>query len=545
MNLLGKHLRLFDLEKGSVVRQYNDNTIPIRDFAVAPDGKQFLTGSGAGGESTADDFSVRVWEMATGKPTHTLKSHVAPVKKVAFSADGRLVLSAAADGVRVWDRKTGAAVRHFASVGFPSVQAFSEDGKRALTAIGLKEMTVWDTETGNALHQLAPLAKIVGGAVFVGKGERVLAWGIPRAEGGGPQGQSQPLWVQDVKSGRVLRLEGHTAPVVGGAASPDGRYAATWGRDATLCIWDLDGKATPDKPAAVVKAIPREVRRIAVGGGPLHSVALSRDGRIMAAGPRILWMWDADSGQVVSSLNPGGGCRKAAFSSDGRGAYITSERRGNVWDLSERRFLATLPIEPAPLLGVAISPNGETMLICGEENGFRAWNIQAREAVRVFAGGHTGGVSTVAYSRDGNLVLSGGLKDGRVCVWDIKTQMRRKRLVGHKGEVLSVGLSRDGKKLLSAGSDGVVLVRDYQTAAVIRRITHPSLLGCAWNADGTQALVALPKGVVVLHDLKTGAELCRLDVGAAAGAAVGFAADGRLLIGGDKDVCIWELPKQG
>ena len=87
-------------------------------------------------------------------------------------------------------------------------------------------------------------------------------------------------------------------------------------------------------------------------------------------------------------------------------------------------------------------------------------------------------------------------------------------------------------------------MRDFRTGTQIHRLTFESLLACAWSPDGTQALVALPKGMVALCNLKTGDEVCRFKAHESSVSAVSFSRNGRqALTGGDKDVCLWDLPK--
>jgi WD40 repeat protein len=75
---------------------------------------------------------VRLWDAATGTALQTLEGHSASVYSVAFSPDGKQVVSGSYDNtVRLWDAATGTALQtlegHSASV--HSV-AFSPDGKQ-------------------------------------------------------------------------------------------------------------------------------------------------------------------------------------------------------------------------------------------------------------------------------------------------------------------------------------------------------------------------------------------------------------------------------
>ncbi len=55
----------------------------VTSIAFSPDGKQVVSGS--------HDDTVRLWEAATGRPLQTLEGHTGGVSSVAFSPDGKLL----------------------------------------------------------------------------------------------------------------------------------------------------------------------------------------------------------------------------------------------------------------------------------------------------------------------------------------------------------------------------------------------------------------------------------------------------------------------
>ena len=80
----------------------------------------------------------------------TLKGHTGSVISVAFSSDGKRILTGSLDKTaRVWDTETGQekAVLKGHTGGVRSV-AFSPDGKHILTGSDDKTARIWNTETG-------------------------------------------------------------------------------------------------------------------------------------------------------------------------------------------------------------------------------------------------------------------------------------------------------------------------------------------------------------------------------------------------------------
>jgi hypothetical protein len=92
--------------------------------------------------------------------------------------------------------------------------------------------------------------------------------------------------------------------------------------------------------------------------------------------------------------------------------------------------------------------------------------------------GHTGGVNCVAWSPDGQRLVSGG-KDGAVIVWDAQTARMIHTLAGHKRPVRVVAFSPDGTRLASGGHDGTVIVRDASSG----RESYPPSRGM-WGGLG-------------------------------------------------------------
>ena len=92
----------------------------------------------------------KVWDLATGQETLTLKGHTAKVWSVAFSPDGSRLASASLDNtVKVWDAATGQ--ERLTLKGHTSWVlgvAFSPDGKRLASGGWDQTVKLWDAVTG-------------------------------------------------------------------------------------------------------------------------------------------------------------------------------------------------------------------------------------------------------------------------------------------------------------------------------------------------------------------------------------------------------------
>ena len=155
-------LRLRDSSTGQVRGDLITDFKTVPSIAFSPDGKTFVTGQ----TEDLDHESVRPWDAVTGRPLReplgldiTVQGHldgaVFATPKIAFSPDGRTIVSSSADGsLRVWDIISGRMIlaplkghQHLVT----SV-SFSADGKTLISGGRDGTLHLWDIASGQPLR---------------------------------------------------------------------------------------------------------------------------------------------------------------------------------------------------------------------------------------------------------------------------------------------------------------------------------------------------------------------------------------------------------
>ncbi|RDW65601.1 hypothetical protein BP5796_10293 [Coleophoma crateriformis] len=132
--------------------------------------------------------------------------------------------------------------------------------------------------------------------------------------------------------------------------------------------------------------------------------------------------------------------------------------------------------------------------------------------------GHTGTVTSVAFSPDGQQLVSAS-HNKTIRVWDATTGASLQILQGHTGPVTSVAFSPDGQQLVSASDDETTLEG------------HTGMVNSvAFSPDGQQLVSASDDETVRVWDATTGVALQTLEIYTAYTSSVAFSHDGQNII---------------
>jgi WD40 repeat protein/tetratricopeptide (TPR) repeat protein len=340
---------------------------------------------------------------------------------VAFSPDGRRIVSAGAEGtVKVWEAATGDVLKTFSGHGdFVESVAFSPDGGRIVSSSKDGTIRIWDTVIDRERVVLNP--KDGGGrATFSPDGTRILS-----KRGG--------LRIWDIATGtRLVTLPGWS-DFASVALSPDGKriFSCSWG--GKIRVWDA---AT----AVELKEFPRPK-------GLASSISFSPGGeRIVSYGLdyKTVKIWDAETGVELARFDHDSMIFSLAISPDGEKAITAClDKTVRIWKSATGAELMTLRGHEDIVTAVTFSPDGKR-IVSGDIKGTIKWWDAASGKELASVQGHTLRLNSLAFSPDGKRIVSSG-RDGTVKLWDAPTGAEVMILPGH--DFASAKFSPDGKTL--------------------------------------------------------------------------------------------------
>jgi hypothetical protein len=147
-------VRFWDSATGAPAREPIRQRGIVFSVAFSPDGKTLAVGTvDAGGGREPSATEARLWDLATNSPLGRGMPHKDWVVDVAFSRNGRVLLTRSHDATtRLWDAKTGEPlVDYLRHEGLPAA-VLSADGRHLATAGNLEDdVRIWDARTGKPL----------------------------------------------------------------------------------------------------------------------------------------------------------------------------------------------------------------------------------------------------------------------------------------------------------------------------------------------------------------------------------------------------------
>jgi cytochrome c len=268
-------------------------------------------------------------------------------------------------------------------------------------------------------------------------------------------------------------------------------------------------------------------------GGPVRALAVSPDGTTAISGSfdssAIRWSLTRNSAEQVLRFHDGA-VNAVAVLKDGSVATAGEDGRVAIWRSGEQKPATVLEGHQAPVVALALSPDGSTLASASWDSTIRLWPL-AGGAPRVLEG-HQQNVNGVAFSPDGKSIISAGY-DATLRIWPLANASPA--IITIPTPLNAVAVASDGE-IVAAGADGKVYF--YSPSGALRgelEAAPTPIISLAISGDGKLVAAAGIRGSVSIIE-RVGLKLARTLVGPGLPVwSVAFLPDSRRLLTGGAD----------
>jgi WD40 repeat protein len=379
--------------------------------------------------------SIQLWGGSL-VPQDELTGHAGPVLNLAFSPDGRRLISSGDDGATLVWRPQRSALR--------------------------RTLNVPNGSVGDA--SIAPDGRQVAAVSILGGGVRV--WSIR-----GRTAKAVDVTIKPVRRATTLGY------------APHGRTLAVGGDDGTVVLVE------PGRSSGRVVAKPSRggsVRTLAFGGSRTLAWA-TNSGKVVVRD---------FANNRVSTLRLGSRPRDLALSTDGKLLAAAAENGTSLWDVGTGKRLA-LPVRGEWVNGVAFDREANILASAIVDGGVVLWDVRHNRRMGAALGTGSDRADSVAFSADGRTLAAGtdhgitGL--GHLYLWDVPSGQQLGLPLADRSSsgwpVDTLAFSPDGRMLV-AGSDVLTLWSDLlwsNVAGMERRLC--SVVGRNLSPDDWHAFL--------------------------------------------------------
>ena len=186
------------------------------------------------------------------------------------------------------------------------------------------------------------------------------------------------------------------------AFSPDGRYLATAGSQATVTIYDADSR--------------KELAHCRGHTGPVWRVAFSPDGKLLASGgqDKSVRLWQVPSGQPVRNLGEHRiAVQGLSFHPDGK-KLASAGGDIKATEIASGKVLMQYDPPKNDYQCIAYHPNGEQVAAVGDRTTIHVWEVKTGKPTS-WRPGHDGTIHELAWSPDGKWLATSSSDEPSNC----------------------------------------------------------------------------------------------------------------------------------
>ncbi|AGF53256.1 beta transducin-like protein [Synechocystis sp. PCC 6803] len=282
--------------------------------------------------------------------------------------------------------------------------------------------------------------------------------------------------------------------------------------------------------------------------GIITALNITPDGKYLAvatADNQITLIDLANQEVVYSQRSPVNNFADLAISADGQWLAIAADNNVDVRRVRDGMRVETLVGHTDKVSGVAFSPDGETIVsVSGGDRTIRIWERASGNLIQTLAD-NLGPTTSVVFTPDGSQFITGAIgQDRTIKFWDANTFELLGTSPQQPGFINGLAVTPDGRKLVGAVRN-FVKAWNLADAKELFSVRGPSLEinTIAVSPNNRWVATANKEGTIMIFDLANGKQVTTLRGHQGWVLSLAFSPDGNTLYSGaeDKTVKIWDL----
>ncbi|XP_078679035.1 apoptotic protease-activating factor 1-like [Branchiostoma floridae x Branchiostoma belcheri] len=490
---------------GCLVRSYCGHTDRVLCVAVTnfPDRRRVFTG--------CRDFTVRAWELGSGRDLGVLRGHRGQVCALHLRKDDRLLASASCDcTIKLWDTNrlelSATLTGHETRI---TGVAFTLDGRGLVSCSHDGVLKVWEdtvqipSVSKLSLHKTPTRTRSLSSygsswnvrKDFAAHSSQVTGLCIFHCSNRVATCAADSLikiWDLQEKdpTKRVGTLRGHRDVVRCVAVTKNDAYLLSCADDNIIALWNTERSllvrtlVNPDGPVAaiLVSLAPDDTTLLSLGG---------------AADPCVK-LWNLHTGHIVCTLRDHCTCALLVEVADELRLIScnNSDNKCNIWriDYSSPELIRNASEMDNKVVCTTISRDGKLALTGTDDGNLSTWNAETGQLQSTLVAGQCP-VSVVRLSHD-NYIVVVGFQNAELGVWDVVSLGRKWTSREHLGAIQSVYITEDCRRIVSGARDKQVILWDTSEGAKLHTFVLDNFGAVSVSMSGESIMACTAENVL-------------------------------------------------
>jgi len=574
-------IQIRDVNSGKLLQTIDAHTMPILSLQVDKKENSLISSSASG--------DVIIFDLSTYKTKYILKKHQWDVAAIALKGD-KLYTGSDDYSIKIWDIKTGKLLKNLKSAQGGAINALAIYKNMLISASDDKTIFIRDIDTGKLLHILKGHKKAVTALkinhdvlISASNDRTVILWSLKTFEKIKQlRGHSKSILSMDINDENIvtgsldyrIRVWGYDESLQG-QGEIDETVLAKYDLVRSLNISNDTITAFAQTPNELVFSTKGYIffynnitYKFTRSYSTLDKVfAVKKDKKAQASDDEEWGDDTAEDNQETESSDDGWSDSEGDDESDQpaweeilqkkkedmdkaaksnlqwvndinlQGVTLIAAlgyKNIKIWDLERNRAIALLEGHESSVLSV-LRTEGK-LISTSADGAIKVWDMETN-ALLLSIDAHQWDVRTVAVD-DGKIYS--GSDDYSIKVWDIETgDLLQTIKNAHNGAITKLLISN--KYLISSSTDGTIIYRDKITGEVIRTLTDHTASVNTMIMDDQHLVSGSDDKTVKVWDLQSGKLIKTLKNGHTDGVTALMITDDYIISGGkDKKISIWK-----